>query len=124
MSLTPHETSNRGRVLVALASVATILVFASVVYAINQANKPEVVAVGKVVFRGPVAHAVKERLAAWQLTGQFDPDVVKGLSGKMNPGMSAWYPTRDRARISTPGGCTVWLEAGHVASYTKNCIKS
>jgi hypothetical protein len=124
MSLTPHETSNRGRVLAALVGVALVLAFAFVVYAINQANKPEVVKVGKVHFRGPVAYAVKERLAAWQLTGQFDPDVVKGLSGKMHHGMSAWYPARDRARISTPGGCTVWLEAGHVMSYTKRCIQA
>lgn len=123
MSLTPAETSNRSRTLAALAGVGLILVWTLCVYAINQANRPQEVQAQKFELKKPVARAANQRLQAWKLTGQHDPSVVVGLSDRMKSGMSAWYVDQDRVRISTPGGCTLWIKQGKIVSATKQCLR-
>ena len=124
MSLALSDSSNRGRVSAALAGVALVLAFVFFAYALNQTNKPQVVHVGKISLRSPVAVAVRARTEAWRITGQYDPDIVRGLSGRMKRGMSAWYPDNHQARIATPGGCVVWLQDGQLRSASKQCLGS
>lgn len=123
MSLTPAETSNRSRTLAALAGVGMILVWTLCVYTLNQANRPQELQVHKFELKTPVARAVNQRLQAWKLTGQHDPSVVKGLDDRMKSGMSALYVGRDRVRISTPDGCTLWIKQDKIVSATKQCLR-